>query len=256
MKNLRRLRYWIAKKRKEIISGKITDDFNWQFYNMRYRDELEDISKIHTLILQSDDYVFKNDSLIKARNSILPLHPNHRLLYETIIQLGPHSLLELGCGGGDHLHNINVLSPETKLYGYEYSDKQLLLFKERHPDFSGDIKQFDCTLPFPTDIPKVDIAYTQAVLMHIQTGNGHLVALSNLFRASSRQVILMENWTRHAFMEDISKLFSLRIIPWSEIYFHYRESEELKKPHLMVVSSMPLKEYPVLTDYGVLFDNV
>ncbi len=62
----------------------------------------------------------------------------------------------------------------------------------------------------------------------------------------------MENWTQHNFYDDINKLFFLKIIPWSEIFFYYRESEELKKPHLMVVSAVTLKQYPLLTDYKIL----
>lgn len=35
------------------------------------------------------------------------------------------------------------------------------------------------------------------------------------------------------------------------MHVHYRESEELRRPHLMVCSSEPL-DYPVLEDYATL----
>jgi hypothetical protein len=46
------------------------------------------------------------------------------------------------------------------------------------------------------------------------------------------------------------------MLPWKSIHFHYRESPELKRPHLMVVSASPLVAYPVLADYSVLADAV
>ncbi len=241
---------------KTIFGRKTTDDFDWGIYNIHYRGELQDISKVHTLILQKDDYIFQDGRLLKNNTKKLPLHPNHRLLYETILQLAPSFVLELGCGGGDHLHNIKILFSEIELFGIDLSLKQLKLLKERHPNLKAKLKQFDITLPLSYDTPSVDIAFTQAVIMHIQTGNGHLVALSNLFRVATKQVILMENWTKHNFMEDINKLFSLKIIPHDQLFFYYRESEELKKPHLMIISSVPLMQYPVLTDYRILSDNV
>ena len=46
------------------------------------------------------------------------------------------------------------------------------------------------------------------------------------------------------------------MIPWENIYFYYRESEELKKPHLMVVSSIFAGAIFRLSDYSVLRENV
>lgn len=248
--------YRVNKKIKTILGKKITDDFDWKTYHLHYRGELEEISKSHTLVLKKGDYIFDKGILRKNNENILPLHPNHRLLYETILQLSPQSLLEIGCGGGDHLHNISILASAIKLFGLDLSAEQLSFLKERHPELNAEVKQFDITLPLPYCTPKVDIAYTQAVIMHIKTGNGHLVALFNMFNISTKQVILMENWKSHNFMEDINYLFVSKIIPWDKIFFYYRESEELKKPHLMIVSSVPLEQYPILNDYKLLSDNV
>jgi SAM-dependent methyltransferase len=173
-------------------------------------------------------------------------------LYETLAQLKPASVFELGCGGGDHLANVALLLKDAKLFGVDISDDQLAFLKERHPGLKAATSRHDCTLPFPSDFPKVDVAYTQAVIMHIQTGNGHKEALRNLFNVATKQVVLVENWTRHSFMEDIRDLQSRGLIPWKEVHFHYRESEELRRPHLMIVSSVPLPQYPNLTDYSLL----
>jgi SAM-dependent methyltransferase len=252
MENRKIIRYKIQKKVKETLHGKTADDFDWELYNIHYRGELEDISKNFTQILKKDDYIFKNGKLVKKRKTILPLLPYHELLYETILQLHPESVMELGCGGGDHLANIHLLSPEIKIHGFDLSDKQLALFRDRHPDFHEEIEQFDCTVPFPKATRKVDIAFTQAVIMHIQTGKKHLNVLQNMFSIANKQVILMENWTKHRFMDDIDRLFERKKIPWPEIHYHYRISNELKKAIIMIVSPTPIEEYPVLTDYKVL----
>lgn len=236
--------------------GIISDDFDWRIYNLYYRNEMSSIAKTHTLVINNADFAFNNNKLIKTNSNIYDLHPNHHLLYETLLQLNPDSLLELGCGGGDHLHNLETLAPGKKLYGFDLSSDQLSFLKQRHPQLSAKTRQFDCTLPFPLDTPLVDVAYTQAVIMHIQTGNAHMVALSNLFRVATKQVVLMENWKRHDFMSDIQKLFSLKIIQWNELYFYYREIEDIAKPHLMIVSSTPINNYKELKEYSILSSNV
>jgi SAM-dependent methyltransferase len=233
----------------------IMDDFDWQRYHNHYQAELAEVEKVHTQVLSSGDYSFSDEAL-SLEGNVLPLHPNYRLLYETILQLNPGSLLELGCGGGDHLHNISLFLKNTKLYGVDISNEQLAFLRARHPNFNAVINQYDCTLPFPSTFPQVDIAYTQAVIMHIQTGNGHMIALSNLFRVAAKQVVLMENWRKHEFMEDIKKMHALKVIPWNDLYFYYRDSDEYKIPHLMIVSSVPLQQYKQLTDYALLRDGV
>jgi len=248
--------YSLINKAKAMAGYKITDDFDWSIYNIHYRGELENISKLNTLVLKEGDYSFQNGNLKRINHTILPLHPNHRLLYETILQLNPNSVIEFGCGGGDHLKNISILLPSVHLSGLELLSSQIRLCGKRHPKLKADIKKNDCTLPLPDNFARFDIAYTQAVIMHLKTSNNHLTALANLFRSASKQVILMENWKAHNFFEDIKRLFSLKMIPWENIFFYLRDSEELKKPHIMVVSANPLPQYTKLEDYSILSSNV
>lgn len=251
----KKLLYRLKSGIKALFKGvRITDDFDWGLYHDYYAGQLSDIVKRHTQILSKNDYIFRENELVINRE-ILPLHPNHRLLYETILQLSPVSVMEIGCGGGDHLWNINVLSPAIKLYGRDISSEQIKLLKKRHPSLMAEVQQLDVTLPHPFSSPKVDVAFTQAVIMHIKTGNSHLVALANLFKYAKKQVILMENWSNHNFMQDIEFLFSKQMLPWDNIRMYYRDSKELKKPHIMVVSSEPLGMYKKLTDYSVLLGD-
>jgi len=230
------------------------DDFDWQYYTDHYKYELSQIQKEHSQILNPNDYVFAGGEL-KINKNVKPLHPNHRLIYETILKLSPSSLFELGCGGGDHLHNISILDPKIKLFGVDISPEQIKLLHQRHTDLKATVELLDITLPHPNGSPVVDIAFTQAVIMHLKTGNNHLRALENLFKYARKQVILMENWTTHNFMSDIQQLYQKNCLPWNEIHFYYRISKEYEKPHLMVVSQIPL-EYPKLTDYNILKDVV
>ena len=39
--------------------------------------------------------------------------------------------------------------------------------------------------------------------MHLHDGNGHRVALTNMFRAARKHVVLMENWRRHPYVDDL-----------------------------------------------------
>ncbi|MBK5115026.1 MAG: class I SAM-dependent methyltransferase [Candidatus Heimdallarchaeota archaeon] len=244
----------VLKPNEEIIEA---DDYDWDEYHNIYSKQISEMRKNRTQILKHGDYIFKNNELIKNRD-ILPIHPNWTILYETILQLDPKSIVEIGCGWGDHLHNIGLLKPEIEINGLELSDQQILNLNKRHPNLNANIKQLDITLPYPYTGSIFDIAFTQAVIMHIQAGNGHLVALANMFRCATKQVILMENWTRHDFLADIKFLFSKNMIPWKNIYYYYRvlENVENRDIYLLVISSEPLKDYPELTNYALLRDSV
>lgn len=226
------------------------DDFEWRRYHYHYQAELAEIKKSHTQVLSPGDYAFSGN-VLSLQKDILPLHPNHRLLYETILQLTPSSILEVGCGGGDHLYNLQILAPFISLYGRDLSTEQLSFLRRRHPELKADIGLIDITLPFSSLWPVVDLCFTQAVIMHIHTGNGHLVALSNLFKMAIKFVVLMENWRSHNFMESIQNMFDKKMIAWGELFFYYRFSPELNKPHLMIVSAVKL-DYEPLARYDIL----
>jgi len=163
--------------------------------------------------------------------------------------------MEVGCGGGDHLHNLGVLTTEIQLFGLDRSGAQLAYLRERHPRLAAEVQEFDITLPFSALLPPVDVAFTQAVIMHIQTGNGHLVALVNLFRMATRQVVLMENWSPHRFLDAIRSLHEKQMIPWADLHCYFRRAPEFgNSPHLMVLSSVPLG-YEPLGDYAILLDG-
>jgi len=243
-----------------ILKGKkVPDDYDWKFYTGIYKDGLDNAAKKETLILKEGDYVFADGQLLLKNKHILPLSPIHQLVYETLLSLNLQSVMDIGLGAGDHLHNIQMLSPEIKIYGIDVSKGQIELAKDRHPNLGAWTQQYDITTPpGQAFLPKVDAAYTMAVIQHIR--KNHNDALINLFNIASKYVLLAENWKRHAFMDDIFNLFKSNKIPWESIYFYHRESEITKenqnKPSMMIISSEPIPFYPVLEDYRVLSETM
>jgi SAM-dependent methyltransferase len=236
------------------VGDELADDYDWGIYSSRYESELAEYEKKYTFRLSEGDCEFSKGALALQKN-ILPLHPNHRLLYETILQLQPRSAMEIGCGSGDHLSNLAILAPQVELYGCDMSSDQLTLARRRWPNLRADLRKLDITLPHSALLPIVELCYTQCVIMHIQRGNGHLVALANLFKIATPYVVLMENWSSHNFLGDIQELYKRKMIPWSELHCYYRVAPELNRPHLMVASARPL-EYESLTDYSTLLDTL
>lgn len=222
------------------------DDYDWGKYHTTYSNQQERISKKRTQILKNGDYEFDGKSLGITKD-ILPLHPNWRLLYETILQLQPGSILECGCGWGDHMANIKVLMPSVEISGNDISEKQINHLKDRHPNLANKVEVLDITKRYVNC--KYDIVYTQAVLMHLNTYNNWIDALINIFKSANKYVILMENWNRHGhnYMDAIKSLNE-----WDDIKFYFRRSPELgNKPHLMVISKADLS-YEILDNYKIL----
>ncbi len=230
------------------------DDFDWDDYNTLYREEVRENEKRFIGRIAPGEFEFV-DGVLRASGAARPLHPNHRILYETILQLQPASVLEVGCGGGDHLHNLQVLAPHVLLHGVDRDAKQLAYLRERHPDLHADIRAADATLHLPATVESVDLAFTQAVIMHLHDGNGHRVALTNMFRAARKHVVLMENWRRHPYLDDLRDLHQRGVIGWPELRFYYRESPEFGRPHILIASTEVL-DYPILEDFAILRDNV
>ena len=131
-----------------------------------------------------------------------------------------------------------MILPEVELRGIDRSEGQLGVLRRRNPTFAAASRAVDLTLPHPVDMAKSDLVFAQAVLMHIQTGNGHRVALWNMFDLATKQVVLMENLERHDLIEDIRQLYRSRIIPWERVSLY--RSRHTAGPQILVASREPL----------------
>jgi len=220
------------------------DDCNWGKYHMVYKRQVMDITNEFTLVLSKDEYQIIEGKIL-LNPMLLPLNPNSKLLYETIYHLNPKSILEVGVGGGDHIHNLHLLLPEAKFYGMDISQNQIDFLLYRHPDLKNictlavaDVTRKDILNTFG----KVDLVYTQAVLMHIRRGNRHIWALKNMFNISN-YIVLMEHWARHNFFDDITKISQECDFPWPELNTYKNDSGE---QILMILSRKELKGFSPL----------
>ena len=167
------------------------DDFDWDNYTSdsyarRLKGDIESeyITKVDPSQAEID---FASGSVrLKGAN----MHPNHQLLLDAIAYLCPTSVHEVGCGGGDHVANITRLFPECAVSGGDRGLTQLEMAADRHPEIQSKLGLQDITMPYSANWPKVDLVYTQAVIMHIHTAVSHLVALSNMFRCAKKTRVI------------------------------------------------------------------
>ena len=212
------------------------DDFDWRRYHIEYGAQITGLDEEVCLRIQVGD-AFVQDGRIEFKHDGLTLHPNHLALYQAIAFLNPQSVIEAGCGGGDHLWNLSVLLPDCDVRGIDRSRGQLALLERRNPQLATQVRETDLTLPHPRDMLTADVVFSQAVLMHIQTGNGHRVALWNLFSLASNQVVLMENWDRHDFVRDIQSLSRRGILPWDRVNLYWFEDAESPQGSRVLIAS-------------------
>jgi hypothetical protein len=198
------------------------DDFDWTRYHLEYAAQLRSQEGGVLLRLEDGDYDWRSGQLVPLVSGVPTLHPNHHLLYQIVSDLKPTSVLELGCGGGDHLHNLAVLLPNLDIRGVDRSAEQLRTLALRNPECAPLCQVFNISEDSAASLEPADIVFTQAVIMHIQTGDAHRKALQTAFSLSRKQVVLIENWRRHDFVADIRELLALGQIAWPEVHLYVR----------------------------------
>ena len=184
------------------------DDFDWNNYtSSSYSRQLDKIGKDYQMIAEQGELSFDpTTGTVTAGDP--PLYENALAIFELIGQLQPKSVHEAGCGGGDHLGNGATLFPDIIFTGGDRSKTQLELLKNRHPQLVDSVIQQDLTMPFSNKWPKVELVYSQAVLMHIHTAVSHFVAFANMINQSTKHLVLMENYQCHNFVEEAQALFN------------------------------------------------
>lgn len=224
----KKLIYNLCLLRNKIIPK---DDFNWKRYHKNYYDQIKRNEKDYTLKL-TDDFMIVNGKLRFYCEP--PLNNNAELLYQIIHDLNPKSICEVGCGGGDHMYNILKIMPDVNIMGCDLLPKQLEFLNERNPELKDKTFVNDITINSP---PQHELVYTQAVIMHIQKGNRHIDALKNLFYSSNKYIVLMENWNRHNFYNDIKTISNEQLFPWDSLYIYKVDNG---KQIAIVLSKVPL----------------
>ncbi len=241
-------------KRRKAPPPTDRDEFDWTQYHTLYGREILELDREVTTRLQEGRYRVENGHIALSEGA-LPLNPNHAALYETMLKLAPASVIECGCGGGDHLHNMHLLAPQIDLIGLDRGAGQLDLLKQRNPEIAPFVRLADLTMPYSRTLPKADIAFSQAVIMHIAGGSAHFVALANMMSMANRAILLMENWQRHSFVEDIQTLVDGAMTPWENVHFQVNHFEnEGGRSSVLIASPQPIDAYPTLGSYQELLD--
>ncbi len=229
------------------------DDFDWDNYTSdsyarRLKGDIE--SKYVTKVdpSQAEIDVAAGRVHLKGAN----MHPNHQLLLDAVAYLQPTTVHEVGCGGGDHVANITRLFPECAVSGGDRGLTQLEMAINRHPEIQGRLGLQDITMPYSSHWPKVDLVYSQAVIMHIHTAVSHLVALSNMFCCAKKHVLLVENTQCHNFVEDIMALHCGGHLPWQKMQLHIFERHGARG----VLASNQTLDLPVLSSDKQLREGI
>ena len=224
------------------------DDFNWEIYPAYYREELKSISRIHTLNITGGNFKLEAAGLTKKDPKAKDLHPSHELLYEIIGLIKPLSVLEVGCGGGDHLANIHELCPRIKLYGMDRSHKQLSTMLERHPKLPVETWMIDAANASKISY-SAQLVYTHAVLMHISENEGRFRrAINFVFSSAKEIVVLVENWSQHNFLTEINRIRSENSM-WGNSFIYVAESKHDDLVSALVISKKIIPNFQILISY-------
>ena len=206
------------------------------------------IQKTNTLIIDREEFSLIDGKISIKSSDLKPLLPSHRLLYETILELNPTEILEIGCGGGDHLANLNTLIPGVKMNGIELLEGQLGTLNSRHPGNSFNLSLGDITSS-KFIYQKTDLVFTHAVLMHItEKENRFSIALNNVLNTGSRFVVLMENWTQHNFLAGAQNFLNNN--PEWKVFFKASHHDEHAR--IVILSKIELPSFLPLTNYSEL----
>jgi trans-aconitate methyltransferase len=247
-------KYAIIKLYSQItrIGRRFVDGVDWQTYSKHYEEELKILAKKYIDRLSRSDGIYLENKIHYNQKNRKVLHPNHELLYETILQTKINDLMEIGVGGGDHLVNLKQLNENLKLIGIDLSDEQINLLRKRNPELIkyASLHTKDITDP-AISLPKASLVYTQAVLMHIsEKQNRFQTALTNVFISATQCVVMMENWTQHNFLSAVKSEIA-KNSSWKNSFIYYNSSRSDPKTRCMIISKNKL-EFEPLTGYEQL----
>lgn len=186
----------------------MNDEFTWSTYTNDYyypqqleviRDNLFDHFISPSGLTYTDGEIQFNDNL----------HPCYKELYHIIHKLQPKSILECGCGAGIALKNLDIIIPNTEIYGVDISEKQIEMskwFTKISDKIYNHMSVMDITKQMP--FRKFDFVFTNAVIMHLIQFRA-VEALNNIKNASNKYVFLCENKSpnRNTLINTVNDIF-------------------------------------------------
>jgi len=182
----------MSRKPYKMRRGVREDDYDWGRYPSLYNQKLVDLENTYTLVLSDENHVYVDNELY-IEKGCLQIHPQHKLLYEMILKLAPKDLHEIGCGRGNHLSNISMLSNgKIQVYGSDISEEQIVSLKTDHLSL---IPFVGCVDIVKNSVPPVDCIVSSAVLMHLSDVNCGK-AILNICMSARKTIVLQENFQR------------------------------------------------------------
>jgi len=168
------------------------DEFDWRAYPKHHAWLMKRSEGKVTQFLSGGDFDVVDERII-MREGVLPLGRQHKLLYETIMELKPKDVHEVGCGWGNHLANISILTNGAiDVYGSEISEKQIEIALTKCPWLNNRITLGSVMVD---DIPERDIVFTITVLMHLSDINLEK-AILNIASSAKKHIVMTENLDR------------------------------------------------------------
>lgn len=124
-------------------------------------------------------YVARNSEAQKGREGFWS---------ERVEQLGPDSVLEVGCNLGGNLRPLRELMPSGRLAGIDVNESALTECRKAVPD--ADL-QIASAYEIPFEDSSFDLVFTTGVLIHLPPGKVE-VAMAEIVRCSGRYVLCGE----------------------------------------------------------------
>lgn len=180
------------------------DEYIWQNYTKEYSAQLQDVKNInrHDFFISAIQTDAFNKEIISFGDN---LHPNWCEIYAAAYRLKPKSILEIGCGGCYHLHNLDLLLPDAEIHGVDLLQSQLDFgkqFSELPEEIANNLRVMDFTKERPDR--QYEFVFTQAVVMHLSTDNA-VKFMNNMKAVSSKYLFLMEGVANHENWYDFVK---------------------------------------------------
>jgi len=181
-------------KKNNMNLNKQEDEYNWKNYTPEYSDQLRGMVKNDGFDFFVKNYEIINDNPVFHDNLV----SNWKEIYSLIYKINPKSIFEFGCGACYHLRNIMTLCPEIKVSGADYLGTQIEFGKEFIPEgmeFPKNVSVRDLTEDV-SDIPKSELVYSQAVVMHLNSEKA-VKMMQNMGEVAEKYIIMVEGVRNH-----------------------------------------------------------
>lgn len=183
--------------------NKLEDEYVWKNYTPEYSDQLRGMVKNEGFDFFVRNYTLKGDGSLFFMDNLVS---NWKELYSQIHKLKPESVFEFGCGACYHLRNIMTICPDIKVSGADYLESQINFGREFFPEdleFPSDVSVRDLTRDV-TDLPKADLVYSQAVVMHLNSEKA-VKMLRNMGTIAQKYIVMVEGVRNHENWYDLVK---------------------------------------------------